>query len=423
MSEEYKKRYTFGADYGTSDFKFGPIACGEKPEIIENRGYFPDKESIMYRIVGTPKDIVVGKEIPLYLEAREDLASRLVYPMRNGIIKRDDERAWRVVYEITRYGLSSFRPADPEFDGFYVVASLSSVAPKYMYEKFFDIYRRIDEEERLVRAATIIPQPLSVAIAHKVPTCVVLESGHGNTQVCPISRYPIRSAILAINRGGGDANALTAEILKDCGYGDLAREEALVRMVKENIGLVPLDLDKAVKVARDEPERFRAKFKVKGTRITIDLAENSWMRFLIGEYVFNPKHEIFQSYFRRGMPRPKDVKVGDVYFRGMADFGEAIVESVELCPIELQPHLYRRILLSGGNFAWKAPEKLRDVAIDSATKMERLLEKQGISDVKVTMIEDPQFSVWKGCIVYGYAVPEDYGWSWERMEGWLKFRE
>lgn len=423
MSEEYKRLYTFGADYGTSDFKFGPIACGEKPEIIENRGYFPDKESIMYRIVGTPKDIVVGKEIPLYLEAREDLASRLVYPMRNGIIKRDDERAWRVVYEITRYGLSSFRPADPEFDGFYVVASLSSVAPKYMYEKFFDIYRRIDEEERLVRAATIIPQPLSVAIAHKVPTCVVLESGHGNTQVCPISRYPIRSAILAINRGGGDANALTAEILKDCGYGDLAREEALVRMVKENIGLVPLDLDKAVKVARDEPERFRAKFKVKGTRITIDLAENSWMRFLIGEYVFNPKHEIFQSYFRRGMPRPKDVKVGDVYFRGMADFGEAIVESVELCPIELQPHLYRRILLSGGNFAWKAPEKLRDVAIDSATKMERLLEKQGISDVKVTMIEDPQFSVWKGCIVYGYAVPEDYGWSWERMEGWLKFRE
>lgn len=27
----YRDRYTFGMDFGTSDFKFGPITCGEVP--------------------------------------------------------------------------------------------------------------------------------------------------------------------------------------------------------------------------------------------------------------------------------------------------------------------------------------------------------------------------------------------------------
>jgi len=421
--EEYKRRYTFGVDYGTSDFKYGPITCGETPEITENRGYFPDTESLMYRIIDIPKEVVVGKDIPLYLGSIEDQATRLIYPMKNGIIKKEDEKAWKVIYEITKYGLSSFKPPEKDFDGFYVVASLSSVAPRYMYEKLFEIYRRIDEEERLVKAVTIIPQPLAVAIAQKVPTCVVLESGHGNTQVCPISRYPIRTAIVAINRGGGGANSITTEILKDCGYGDLAREEAFVRRVKENIGLIPKDLTKAIEVAKKDPKRFRAVYRVPNTRIKIDLAENSWARFLIGEYVFNPNHELFQSYFKRGMPKPVDVRIGDITFRGMIDFGEAIIESVERCPIELQPYLYRQVLLSGGNFAWKVPEKFKDVATDSASKVRSLLEEKGIKDVNVVMSKDPQFSVWRGCIVYGYAVPENYEWNWERMEGWFKLRE
>ena len=423
MSEEYKRKYTFGEDYGTSDYKYGPITKGEVPEVVENRGYFPDKSALVQRVMGEAKDVVVGRDIPLYLEAREDLSTRLVYPMRNGIVEKDDERSWRVVKELTLYGLKEFAVSAHDFDGYFVVASLSAIAPRYMYEKIFDIHREIDEETRLVRAVTIIPQPLAVAIAHKIPTCVVLESGHGNTQVCPISRYPIRNAIVALNRGGSDANTLMAEILKDAGYGDLAQEEALVRRVKEAVGLVPRDLDRAIEVAKSEPHRFRAKYRVPSTRIEIDLAEYSWTRFLVGEYVFNPNHEIFQSFFARGMPRPKDVKVGDVYFHGMLDFGEAIVSSVERCPIELQPHLYQHVLLSGGNFQWSLPPQLSDVAVDSATKIKMLLREKGIENVKVEMAKEPRYSVWRGCIVYGYAAPADYEWNWERMEGWVHFRK
>jgi len=421
LSEEYKRSHVFGIDYGTSDFKYGPITIGEIPEVTENRGYFTEKNSIMSKVMGVGKDIVVGKELPLFLESREDVAERLVYPMRNGIVERNDVKAWQVTRELTSYALENFAPSDPDFRGFYVVASLAVVAPRYMYEQLFDIFGELNTERTLVRAATIIPQPLAVAIAHKIPTCVVVESGHGNTQVCPISMYPIRNAVLALNRGGGAANVLTSEILKDTGYGDLAKEEKLVRRVKEQIGLLPRRLEEAVDFARRNPDKVKREIRIEGTRIKIDLGDESWTRFLIGEYVFNPGHEVFQSYFKRGMPRPSDVKIGDTYFYGMTDMAEAIIQAVEKCSIELQPHLFSKIILSGGNFNWNTPRGLEGVAVSSDEKIKIMLKEKGIENIQATVAREPTYSVWRGCIVYGYAVPYDFKWRWERMEGWLNY--
>ncbi|RLG09849.1 MAG: hypothetical protein DRN68_00555, partial [Thaumarchaeota archaeon] len=123
MSEEYKREHVFGIDYGTSDFKYGPIALGETPEVVENRGYFVDKDSLMSKLMDVRREVVVGKELPLFLESRKSLAERMVYPMRNGVIEKDDWRAWRVVEELTKYALNSFAPTNEEFDGFYLVAS------------------------------------------------------------------------------------------------------------------------------------------------------------------------------------------------------------------------------------------------------------------------------------------------------------
>jgi crenactin len=409
-------------DYRTSFFKYGPISLGEAPELTENRGYFPDKDAIMTRIMGEGREVVVGGDIPLYLEAREDLASRLVYPFRNGVIDKNDSRAWQVVEEVSRMALREFTPREEGFNGFYVVASLSAVAPRYMYERLFDIYRRIDSEEHTVAAATIIPQPLAVAISHKVPTSVVVESGHGNTQITPISRYPVRTAIIALNRGGGDANSITAEILKDSGYGDLAKEETVVRQVKEQVGLVPRRLEEAIRFGRENPDKLAAVINIPGTRLRITLEDNGWLRFIIGEYVFNPNHEVFQSYFSRGMPRPGDVKVGDTFFLGMLDMAEAIVQSIEKCPVELQPYLYRQIILSGGNFEWRVPPGLEATCVNSVDKIKSMLSEKGLSETGVAMASSPKYSVWRGCIVYGYAVPEGFKWSWDRMEGWMSFR-
>jgi len=407
-------------DFGTSDFKFGPISCGENPQIVHNRGYFPDKKSVLYNAFESTADVIVGDDVPLYLQSVEDLSTRLIYPMRNGVINRDDEAAWKVVSALSQFGLRTFTPPPNNgFRGYYVVASLSAVSPRYMYERLLSMLKE-NNGDGLVRAVTVIPQPFAVAIGHGVTTCVVIESGHGNSQICHISKYPIRSSQVALNRGGGDANAITSEILKDAGYGDLAGEESLVRKVKESIGLVPANLDAAIEAAKKAPKRFRARFKVPGTRVEIDLDKDSWTRFLIGEYVFDPNHEIFESYFGRGMPRPKDQKMGDTIFKGMLDFGDAIITAVEKCPVELQPMLYREVLLSGGNFSWQIPERFEDFAVDAPTKIRLLLREKGIKNITVKMTRSPQFSVWHGCIIYGFAVPDEYEWDWQRLEGWMK---
>ncbi|MGB9021928.1 MAG: hypothetical protein WCC94_00645, partial [Candidatus Bathyarchaeia archaeon] len=65
---EYKERYTFGMDFGTSDFKFGPITCGDAPRVLRNRGYFPDRDSIMMRALNQAPEVVVGDDVPLYLQ-------------------------------------------------------------------------------------------------------------------------------------------------------------------------------------------------------------------------------------------------------------------------------------------------------------------------------------------------------------------
>jgi len=418
--DNYRGNYTFAMDFGTSDFKFGPITCGETPRIVNNRGYFPDKKSVIYNAFDSAADVIVGEDVPLYLQSSEDLSTRLIYPMRNGVIDKSDETAWRVVSALCQFGLKAFEPTtDNGFHGYYLVASLSAVAPRYMYERLMEILHQ-HNTNGLIRAATVISQPFAVAIGHGVTTCVVIESGHGNSQVCPISKYPINGAQVALNRGGGDANTITSEILKDAGYGDLADEEALVRRVKENVGLVPASLDAAINQARKTPRRFRARLKIPGTRLEIDLEKDSWTRFLIGEYVFNPGHEIFESYFSRGMPRPKDVKMGATVFRGMMDFGDAIIAAVEKCPVELQPLLYRELLLSGGNFSWQVPCRLESAAVDAPTKIKLLLKQKGIKNVSVKITRSPQFSVWHGCIIYGFAVPDEYQWNWQRLEGWLK---
>ncbi len=420
-------RPVFGVDYGTSFFKFGPLWIGKYPEMLENRGYFPKISKVVAEIRGIPaREVVVGPEVANYLESREDL-ERLYYPMRNGVVPRDDERGWKVVKELTRYALSKHYPGEQSpfgapFDGFFVVAAFAAEAPTYMYEKLFEIYGELNSEEgkRLVKALTIIPQPLAVAIAEKATTCVVLEGGHGNTQITPISRDVIRAAVIPLNRGGSDSDAIARQILKDLGYSDLAREDKFVRIFKEMAGLVPLDLDRAIAWVKEHPEALTSKFTLPGTTVEVDMGDKAWQRFLIGEFYFNPAHEVFESYYTRGFPAPRDTIVGGRVVSGRTSLAEAIRMAVSMTPVEIQSTLLRSIILSGGAFNWTVPAGLEEVAADSPTKLSKMLRDLGI-DTKPKMVSEPQFSVWRGAVVYGLFLPENLGWDWRSMEGWHYF--
>ncbi len=184
MSETREFR-VFGEDYGTSEYKFGPATLGNIPDAIENRGYFPDTRSSMIRMTAGPdkKLLVVGPDVANFVEAKRDITERMVYPMRSGVIDRDDDRSWSVVKELTRYALLRHIPENPEFEGMKSVAALSAAAPRYMYDRLFEIHKQINQEEnrKLVKALSVIPQPLAVAISQKVLACTVLEGGAGNS--------------------------------------------------------------------------------------------------------------------------------------------------------------------------------------------------------------------------------------------------
>lgn len=418
ISDRYRLKYAYGEDYGTRYFKYGPLKEG-RPRIKSNVGFFPE-ESYLLKIFNIDKKVIVGEEA---LTFSTNLASpNLVYPMRDGEIRRDDERSWSIESELTRESMLEFvREVDKDFDGFYVTAALSAIAPDYMYERLLAMHSKLDEEFKAVKAFTIIPQPLAVAIAEKELSCIVVESGHGNTQIAPIHSYPIREAVVALYRGGAEADTIAAEVLKDIGYGDLANDELAVRRFKEAVGLIPRDLESGIKYAKENPEKLREKVRLSVLEV-VDMEDKGWMRFLIGEVVFNPGHEIFESYKKRGVLSIRGARQGEEVIEGTLPLDEAIVRAASKTPLSVQDKLLSRIILSGGNFNWRVPPGLEEVATDSPSKVKLLLDERFRSELRVDvrLTGDPQFSVWKGCVVWSLALPDDYLWDDRRREGWFK---
>lgn len=420
-----KARGVFAEDFGTSEYKFGAATMGDNPDTIETRGYFPDTRGFVQMVAPElrHKVLVVGPQVSNYLEAKVDLAERLVYPLRYGLIREDDERAWSVLKEIIRYGLLRHRANQPNAKAVKCVAALSSAAPRYMYERLFDLHRRINEEEgkRVVSAVSIIPQPLAVAISQKKLACTVLEGGHGNTQVAPIGNGVIFNALMGLQRGGADCDLLTAEVLKDAGYSDYASEPKLVRLFKEAVGLIPKDLkaimeDKANKA-------FDATFSIPKTRIKIELGKESWQRFLIGDYFFEPANEVFSSYRKRGATKPRFSEMEGEVVTGDEDLADIITDAINKVSFELQPSLYQNIFLSGGNFAWRVPQDLEEYATDSPRKLKQMLREKGVSGTTVSLTRNPIFNVWQGSVAYGMYIPDDFAWDWQAREGWMYLDE
>ena len=429
----YKLKYVYAEDFGTGYFKYGPITLGDKPKIIPSRGLIlrdlPESIKLLIPKPVLERGIVVGDDVVKYLSSIRDAIRNLKHPLYDGIIRKEDEDSWKIVKELIRYGFQQFYPdasKEPDFKGYYVVIALSAIAPDYMKEKMIEIHKEIDEEfdKKLIYALTLIDQPFAVAIAEKAVTCCVIESGHGNTQIVPISYGPIREGIVALNRGGAEANAITREILKDTGYGDLAKDEYVVEFVKRQIGLIPRDLKEAIKKAKEDPKKFAIKVKI-NPLVEIEFVETSWMRFLIGEIIFNPRHEEFQSYIQQGRLVIEDVTIGDIIFYGEMDLADAIITSIKKVPVEIQEKVLGTIILSGGAFNWTVPPGLEDIAVNSVDKIKIMLDEKisGIGEkLNVRLVKDPQFSVWKGAIIYGYALPSSVKWNERLKEGWYTWK-
>ncbi len=120
MEEElrYKLKYTYGEDFGTGYFKYGPpISLGESPRITQSRGLILRDlpESVKMLIppdVARRGDSGGGDEVSKYLSSTRDMVRNLKYPLHDGIIRKDDDDSWRVAKELARFGYpaSTSRP-------------------------------------------------------------------------------------------------------------------------------------------------------------------------------------------------------------------------------------------------------------------------------------------------------------------------
>ncbi len=429
----YKSRYVFAEDFGTGYFKFGPITLGENPLMVQSRGLLLRDlpESVKLRVrdrAVLERGVVVGdEEIPKYLSGVKEAARKLKYPLRDGVARFDDEDSWLVIRELARYAFEKFPVSDPGFEGWYAVVALSSLAPDYMVRRIFSVHEELDREHggRLIKAVTVVSQPLAVAIAENAVDCIVVEGGHGNIQIAPISYALIREGVVALNRGGAEANAITREILRDVGYGDVAREEYVVELVKREIGLVPRRLHDAIRDAKSNPDKYVKRVRISPiTEIEIP-REYSWTRFLIGEILFDPRHDEFKSYVEQGRLRIEDAVVGDTVLYGEMDLASGIVESLRRVPVEIQGRILGNVIISGGAFRWAVPQGLEDHAVDSVAKIGIMIRERfpNISqNVSARMVRDPQFSVWRGSIIYGFALPTYVKWNDQEREGWYTWK-
>lgn len=120
----------------------------------------------------------------------------------------------------------------------------------------------------------------------------------------------------------------------------------------------------------------------------------------------------------------EDATVGDMVFYGEMDIAEALITSIRKVPVEIQDKIMSTIILSGGAFNWSVPPGLEDVAVNSVDKI-RLMVSERLPDLanklSISIVKDPQFSVWKGAIIYGYALPSNVKWNERTKEVGITF--
>ena len=115
-------------------------------------------------------------------------------------------------------------------------------------------------------------QPVFSLFASNRTTGVVLESGHGTTQVVPIYEgQKIKHAIAKLNLSGTDVTLMMQTLLRECGYMlNTTREMGFVRDIKEKLCYVALDFDAEMEKAGKTKEIEKSYELPDGNLITIN---------------------------------------------------------------------------------------------------------------------------------------------------------
>ncbi|GFS66812.1 actin-related protein 6 [Trichonephila inaurata madagascariensis] len=364
----------FVLDNGGYTIKAG-FSTNSEPRIIPNC-ITKAKSERRRQFIGTQLD-----------ECKDFSGLYYAYPTQRGYMVNWDieKQVWDHVFSSDHFNVdfkeTCIIVTEPYFN--FVAMQESMVEILFEDYKFHSIYR--------VNAGT-----LSAYKSQRTSSelcCLVVDSGFSFTHIIPyIKGKKLKNSTRRIDVGG---KILTNHLKEIISYRQLnvMDETYVMNQVKEDVCYVSTDFWNELKVAK-----LRSK-------------ENTIVR----DYVLPDYTVIRRGYVRpleetTGKPKDNEQLIrmnnerfmvpeilfhpSDVNIREMG-ISEAIVHVIESCPEEIRPHLYKNIVLTGGNACFPGFKErvYNDVRCEAPS----------LCDVKVILPENPVTNAWEG----GTLIPSD----------------
>ena len=312
-------------DNGTGFMKVG-FAGKKRPEYV-----FPT-------MLGTP---VVGRRV-VGLKSMLQLSR----PVKRGVIEN-----WDVMKTLWDFAFKLLKVTPSE-------CKVLLTEPLFTPDKIREKIAEIMFKEFNVEALQIEVQPLLALYAYGKSTGMVVDIGHGLTQLVPIYKgFIIPKAAKIVPLGGQDITAYLIRLLMHKGYYlTTIMGTEIAKEIKERLCYVALDPKEEAERLRKEktwPEDLYTGVAERGTEIkrakgTYKLIDGTTIRleeeiFLAPEVLFNPS----------------------LIGADIKPLPSLIIDSIMACDIDLRRELLRRIILCGGTSMMKGlPRRLMKELVD-----------------------------------------------------------
>ncbi len=346
MSEEITNR-PLVIDNGTGLSKNGFAGEDQPRSVFPTLIGYPKYTGIMTDVDHYVREYYVGDEA---LNLRGVL--RLFYPIEHGQVS--DWDAMEKIWHFTFFNDLRVNPSEHP-----ILLTEPPLNPLSNREKMAEIMF----ETFNVPAMYISMQAVLSLYASGRTTGLVVDSGDGVTHVVPVYEgFAITHAISRIDIGGRDITEYLRRLLRTRGYSlTSSAEREIVRDIKERLCYVALDPDKELSLA-DKVSAIEKQYTLPDGEVITIGAE----RFLAPELFFNPS--------AAGSEEPP--------------LHELIYNAIQACDIDLRPHLYNNIVLSGGSTMFPGlKERLHKELVALVPES---------MDIKIVAPPERRYSVWIG---------------------------
>ena len=334
-------------DNGTGLSKNGFAGEDQPRSVFPTLIGYPKYQSIMTDVDHYVREYYIGDEA---LNLRGVL--KLKYPIEHGTV--DDWSAMEKIWSFTFFNDLRVNPAEHPILLTEPPLNARSNREK-MAELMFETFN--------VPAIYISMQAVLSLYASGRTTGIVVDSGDGVTHVVPVYEgFAITHAIARIDIGGRDITDYLRRLLRQRGYSlTSSAEREIVRDIKERLCYVALDPQKELQLADKISGMEKSYTMPDGDTLTIGQE-----RFMAPELFFNPS-----------AMGSEDQSVHELIFSSIAN-----------CDVDIRPHLYNNVVLSGGSTMFPGlKERLH--------KELTALIPAGV-EIKIVAPPERRYSVWIG---------------------------